>query len=333
MNPENNWTSVYLFYERDLNILLAKLVVPLINQWTDKKLITNYFFIRYWEEGHHVRLRIKTAKLSHEDILKSIMDIYEHTFATPEYHDDNFNVVFSVYEREAERYGGEKSIILAERFFEYQSKVTLQVLTQNLHKWNYNLALSTSMQMFLIFLKVSGKTIEDCVSFLNYLLYLNIAFSVKESEYPNLENEIAKNIGLFNKSYSQQKTTIDYICKEIWSHSGWKAPDWRFQWKKYTKEIIRNFQMLNSSQVIETPSLANQIGFPKEISTTEHVEWAVWHSYFHMINNRLGLYMRDEPFVYFVLREGLKTAIKKTLQRDVIFNFPLLLDFFSLKQG
>ena len=333
MNPENNWTSVYLFYKHNLNILLVKLVGPLINQWTDTNLITNYFFIRSWEEGQHIRLQLKTEKLSHEVILKSIMDIYEHSFTALEYHDDNFNVIFSVYERETERYGGEEATLLTEKFFRYQTKVTLQVLAQNLHNWKHNLALSTGIQMFLIFLKASGKTTEDCIRFLDYLFYSSITFSVKESECPNLEDEIAQNIALFNKLYSQQKTSIGYICKRIWNNSGLEAPDWRFHWAQYAKEIIPDFQTLNSSQLIKTPSMVSQIAFPEEISITERTEWAVWHSYFHEISNRLGLYMRDVSCVFFVLREGLKTLINNTIKRDVIFNFPLLLDFFSSKRG
>lgn len=313
-DSKNNWISIYLFYDYDLSLLLVKLVIPLVNQWTKKKLITNYFFIRYWEEGQHIRLRIKTEnKLSENSIKNEVIKIYKQEFLNTKYYDDTFNVLFQPYEPEINRYGGREATQFAELFFEYHSKIYLSILSKYWHKWNCSLALSIDIQMIIIFLKTSGCGIEDCILISDFLFSKSVVFSINESRMQDYEKEILKHLNLYNNLFSKQKSTINFICDEIWNHSNWEKSNWRFHWTENCKEIISSLQILKAQGLIKVPLPQNELNKLEEIHMIKNIEWLIWQSYFHMINNRMGVFCREESFVYFALLEGFRNLSKSNI--------------------
>ena len=62
------WFAVYLYYAEPWDELLINAVRPFVNEMMNAKLADQYFFIRYWEKGPHIRLRFKgiPEKLNHE---------------------------------------------------------------------------------------------------------------------------------------------------------------------------------------------------------------------------------------------------------------------------
>jgi thiopeptide-type bacteriocin biosynthesis protein len=61
MNINNQvWVSAHLFYAEPWEQMLAASVKPFVEKLVEEKLIDQFFFIRYWEHGPHIRLRLKT---------------------------------------------------------------------------------------------------------------------------------------------------------------------------------------------------------------------------------------------------------------------------------
>ncbi|MGH3897439.1 MAG: lantibiotic dehydratase C-terminal domain-containing protein [Pseudonocardiaceae bacterium] len=54
----SRWVSVHLYYQGALNDLLCSAVRPLVGELAAAGLIDGFFFIRYWQGGPHVRLRV-----------------------------------------------------------------------------------------------------------------------------------------------------------------------------------------------------------------------------------------------------------------------------------
>src|SRR5881394_1255402 len=54
----HDWLSAHLFYQGSLDQLLRQLVSPLVGDLRDRRLIAGHFFLRYWQGGPHVRLRL-----------------------------------------------------------------------------------------------------------------------------------------------------------------------------------------------------------------------------------------------------------------------------------
>ncbi|MEV6226583.1 lantibiotic dehydratase C-terminal domain-containing protein [Saccharopolyspora shandongensis] len=58
---ERDWVSAHAFYHGDLDELLADAVWPLVDELTATGSIRTGFFLRYWEGGPHIRLRVLPA--------------------------------------------------------------------------------------------------------------------------------------------------------------------------------------------------------------------------------------------------------------------------------
>src|SRR2546423_157227 len=56
---ERTYLSLHIYYNTtDLRTVLLGCVDPLIRRLESAELLSRYFFIRYWERGSHVRLRL-----------------------------------------------------------------------------------------------------------------------------------------------------------------------------------------------------------------------------------------------------------------------------------
>jgi thiopeptide-type bacteriocin biosynthesis protein len=55
---ESYWVSAHIFYHEPLDPLLTGLVGPLVDELAAAGLVEDYFFLRYWDGGNHLRLRL-----------------------------------------------------------------------------------------------------------------------------------------------------------------------------------------------------------------------------------------------------------------------------------
>jgi thiopeptide-type bacteriocin biosynthesis protein len=60
-NASTTWLGLHLFYQGSLDSMLQGLVAPLVRDLRDKRLLAGYFFVRHWQGGPHVRLRLLSA--------------------------------------------------------------------------------------------------------------------------------------------------------------------------------------------------------------------------------------------------------------------------------
>ena len=65
-----NWISIHIFYASNANPMLIEALEPLVNDLRERGLIRRYFFIKYWQEGPHVRLRLLPAEGVREEEVK-----------------------------------------------------------------------------------------------------------------------------------------------------------------------------------------------------------------------------------------------------------------------
>ncbi|MER0480002.1 lantibiotic dehydratase C-terminal domain-containing protein [Streptomyces sp. Edi2] len=61
---DDRWLAVYVFYAGSTRPLLTTCIKPLIAELTSEGLISQYFFLNYWLEGPHVRVRFKLVNPS-----------------------------------------------------------------------------------------------------------------------------------------------------------------------------------------------------------------------------------------------------------------------------
>jgi len=55
---EADWVSAHLFYTDDLDVVLVDAVRPLVTDLLAEETVHGYFFLRHWDGGPHIRLRL-----------------------------------------------------------------------------------------------------------------------------------------------------------------------------------------------------------------------------------------------------------------------------------
>lgn len=156
-NEPQEWVSAHVFYQGDVNRLLTETVRPLIGGFKRDGLVRCFFFIRYWEAGPHLRIRLLPEASTNVGELKGVIaqrlqayldqrpssqKIDRHQYATlapaaaemegeTDYEAElhaNDSVDFIAYQQEVDRFGTGESIAAVERHFADSSWIALQVL-------------------------------------------------------------------------------------------------------------------------------------------------------------------------------------------------------------
>ncbi len=165
---EKNWISVHTFYYSNLNPFFLDCVKPLVAELRTRGLIQRYFFIRYWQEGMHFRLRLLPAQGVEQAAITRLLEpalatylkrypaLYEPDFTRlasfhremfiAEYGEEKWMETYGAdgrmpvranntfhyieYEPEYYRYGGIDGVEVAEWHFEQSSDIVLRLLDE-----------------------------------------------------------------------------------------------------------------------------------------------------------------------------------------------------------
>ena len=105
--------------------MLAELVGPLVRQLSAQRAIERWFFIRFADPDWHLRLRFggDPRRLSGE-VLPLLQEMVAPLLADGRV----WRLQLDTYERELERYGADRGIVLAERFFQIDSEAVLSIV-------------------------------------------------------------------------------------------------------------------------------------------------------------------------------------------------------------
>lgn len=306
-----NWISTYIFHNATLDSLLIEHIEPLINKLKREHYINNAFFIRYWEGGPHIRLRLDVTDMSTSKTLKSIITEETNTYFETK-KDTEYTIEFKEYVQELERYGGKKAIQVAEHIFIKSSQITLDLIKKNYETWDYSMAISNAMKMHIILIKSVFKTLDASIHFFK-LLYVNwLQHSIKIREDNTVDpNEIKKVQSYFGQSYTKQKKIIQQLITYLWDESNYE--DWLQDWSTFCLDLNKDIEKLAAKNAIVFPESINLEGF-SSVPSKDIPKFLLLDSYIHMNNNRLGIYLRDESFIAFLLLKGFEDFLNTSKQ-------------------
>lgn len=152
----NRWVGAHLFHSGDLDPLITGVVDPVSRELAAEGTVTGAFFLRYWEGGQHVRLRLEVPDPARAPRVHELVGerAAAHFAAHPsppvdaaayrvfaaamaagerrESYDERLRpagtVAFIRYRREYEAYGNAACVAAAERHFAVSSELALEVL-------------------------------------------------------------------------------------------------------------------------------------------------------------------------------------------------------------
>lgn len=301
-----SWISFHIFHNHSFEKILSELILPMTTYLKDENLISAMFFIRYWEKGSHIRYRLLPSKnCNHEELKEIISAKAKLYFDNLQNSEIKHKLEFNDYIQETQRYGGEESIHIAEKHFQDSSNTSLELIKDNIDNWDYSKAISFALQMHIIFAKQTINDIQKSIQLFESIYKNWLYCSVKlDLEGNTTKHEIEKVVTFFENSYIQQKEILKYLIKTLWQEN--QESKWIQDWTSSCKEL--NTLILNNEEVYEFEYSNNQIS-DLNFTNVEKRKFIVFDSFIHMTNNRLGIHLRDEAFIAYLIIQGLNDEL------------------------
>ncbi len=335
---EGQWQAVYVFYACPPRSLLLQCVAPLVAELGSRDLISGYFFINYWLQGQHVRLRLKpasqaaapelrervetavtaflTAKPSlygqrPEGAIKVYHGMLEQEFSEAEraqYLDadggprlrPNNSFSWERYEPEYGRYGGPVGVELAEWHFRHSSDLALAAAGQvNLHLTTVLLGFSVQLMMVMVATFLPDITDQSQYLRWSHEFWDRAAPPNTDQVAPDRYVYPAERAVRLGRRFAEIRAAI--VAQELG-----RLPEFARRWAVHCAELRqRVVGLAEAGDLI----FAGPNGHRDPVVTDPVAALKlVMSSYAHMTNNRLNVTIPREAYLYHLLGQALKES-------------------------
>ncbi|MFD3494422.1 lantibiotic dehydratase C-terminal domain-containing protein [Streptomyces sp. NPDC058690] len=335
-----SWQATHIFYAANPRPMLLSCIRPLIEQLEADGLVAGYFFINYWLEGPHVRLRIKPSSPAAESEVRRRTEAAVDTFLSERpalyevdsgFLNDFYNTLFEiefpgserapylddqgrmslrpnnsrsveVYEPEYGKYGGPAGIELAEWHFRHSSDLVIDAFgAKNLHL--RTVLLGTSAQLMMT---MAATFLPDRQELTDYL---DSYYEFWHRAFPGTGFIGSKE---YDRNYAATAPALmaqfRRIRGAVTAGDGPPAglPGYLAGWAEHCAELCRRARKLATDGDLVFRSWD---GERDERVTDPAVALPLLLSpYMHMTNNRLHVTIRDEAYLSHVLGRALRES-------------------------
>jgi thiopeptide-type bacteriocin biosynthesis protein len=306
------WLSVHLHfdgsvYSAECDRVVKDVVQPFVRRCAANEWIDRYFFIRYSQDGAHVRLRLHgDAKVLHHAVISHLRAfVYEadgssaaHSQSRTHSSTGISDIRWIPYEPEWNRYGGRCGVAVAERLFHISSETCVDMLERlepGDSQSKFGQALLSMVVLISVFTSHRSTATAFCERYCNnYLRGL-----------APLEGQKAALLGVFDTGFAKQSESLACYVEEAWARleAGQFLSDTLDRYRLGLREIRAELVQLLDAGAIEDH-------FGRRADWGQFVS-AVVPSYMHMTNNRLGIPIQDESYLGYLIARSLSTAIEQ----------------------
>ncbi|QXU43867.1 thiopeptide-type bacteriocin biosynthesis protein [Pedobacter sp. D749] len=277
------WLSLHIYYTGNADELLKQAIAPFISKWKFCFFADSpWFFIRYWEGGSHIRLRLHANSFYHEQITSSLSN------DLCQFQSNSFRVekvLYVEYDPEISRYGNVKSIAWAEQHFAASSTYVLNWL---LIRENSSQITLQAVKLHLVLLFCAGlkpdKIIRLCGFFINGWLP-----KLYRSGFSG-DHEKAFWLNQFEQAFLSKKEIVCLAAASFWEELAVNSLH-----DDLAKYMMCSQKVMDQYQTAEF----DEFKFQEIVS-----------SLIHMTNNRLGIANQEEAYLIYVI----KTCIEYIFQ-------------------
>lgn len=321
------WLAAHIYYDASgWEPVLRDLVSPLVDEVMGRELAEQFFFIRYFERGKHLRLRFRG---NHEVLtrdVKPMITARAEAYMTrnpserklPEgvdaaslnYYPNN-SVQFIEYEPEVERYGGTEALMVGERQFEASSRAALSAITESA-SWDYTRALGVALQMHFAMahaFQLDPTDVHGMFAIVNQG-WLPRAYNHGHTKLTPEQHKqrSTQTLAVFNEMFASQKEMLIPFVQQLWAGLEENAEFedlWFGRWIDAMRETHGRLSEIHNQGdlLLDDRRKFWWLGadYPK------HRElWLILESYVHMTNNRLGILNQDEAYLGYLIQQTAK---------------------------
>lgn len=331
-----DWQAYHVFYAASTRPFLLQCARPLIAELDRDGLLSGHFFINYWLEGPHIRLRLRPSspQAAPEVAERATAAIAAFLRRRPALYEvkggflaDLYNTLFELeypggerdryvdgsgrmrlrpnnsfspepYEPEYGKYGGPAGVELAEWHFQRSSDLVVDaVATMNLHLRTVLLGVSAQLMMTM-----AGCLIPDEPALLEFLAryhdFWNAAFAGT-----NLTAQDG-----YDRAYRTMDASLTRRFREIRQAVAEPAPErlpgFLRGWAEHCLELRDRIGELARGGDLVFRSWDGTRDLP--VTDPDQALPMLLSPYMHMTNNRLSVSVRDEAYLSYVLGRALR---------------------------
>jgi thiopeptide-type bacteriocin biosynthesis protein len=265
------WLSAHLFYTGNAEHVLTNIVNPFVKQVNPVlHPASPWFFIRYAEDGLHIRLRLHVNRQA----LVSIKTALEADLIGT-----GVVLKYIPYEPEVKRYGNHVTMPLAEALFHASANCSLEYLAVQ-PEWDVQTALTVACKMNLAFLYALNSALpvitKICRRFVDAWLTRLV------TDHAAAEQLKGHMLMLYNK----QANHLQEMAVKLWTQlQNGQAPALLQTYSNTCQPLLNAYR--------QAGLLPEQLGY-------------AIRSFLHMNHNRLGVSNKEEAWCMFIIEKCLQ---------------------------
>ncbi len=297
MTAETEWISLHVFHRGDLDRLITRAVVPLVSGLP----LRGWFFLRYWEGGPHLRLRLLPAPGRHAEVaaaakvalagylaanpsppgfdeeryvkLAAALASYENLADHDRVLHRNDTAEFIAYRREHHAYGAPESMLAVERHFTESSEIAAEVIGAGTGR-------DERRGLGLVFLL---RTLADLQP--DRRLMAGALAGGRERMEPGLE-----------AAFQARRDVLATAARHAWEGVSGEAAVER--WLASCRALRIRLTELDSAGLLDIEPPASPLAWqPDGVTTGSDRVASVLMRCLHLVNNRMGLSVHDEIYL------------------------------------
>jgi hypothetical protein len=315
LRTTSKWLAVSLYYGEPWEEFLVKAVKPYTDVVRQTGVAERFFFERSWNMGPHIQLWFKGNPYVLTNMLRpNLNEHFEQYFASrpsfvnpPKYprafpdkykwHPNN-SVQYSHYHPEQEYSGGQLELNLLEQQFEASSKLVLQSLREKSNRWTYSEMISTAIKIHVGFAYALGMDRGEAGHFFEFLFN-----NWYRSNSLNDDSERSNTVHSFHKIFNlQRKDTVPYHTA-LWQLL--------LDYEKMEDTQYVNWINVNADTSVDLNFALEQGKLPRKATNSPNGNYPkAWHYYESLVkstNNRLGIFRKNEGYLFYIIAESLRT--------------------------
>ena len=319
LRTTTKWLAASLHYGEPWNELLIKAVKPYTDVVLQTGVAERFYFLRSWENGPNIKLWFKGNPFILAKMLKPNLDEhFQHYFESrpsfinpPVYPRDcpedykwypNNSVQYSSSDPSFDHSGGMVELAIVEKQYEISSNLILNTIKEKASHWTYNEMVSSAIKMHLGFAYAMGMDLEEAFHFFSFL-----SDQWFESNYKKQPDSRSKTQHSFAKIFAlQRKHTIPYHAA-IWELvKRYEHMEDKFfvQWIKVNANTCFELNFALDEQKLS----AKRSIFNATQDTPRG--WGYYASLVRLTNNRIGIFNKNEGYLFYTMCESLKVALQ-----------------------
>lgn len=293
--PSPSWASFHLFIDGEIygsagDRLLLDAVAPLARDLLGSGRVSRYFFIRYREDGPHLRLRLRGRP---EILTREVVPEVNRRAAGPSWAAAGLTRLVAVaYEPELGRYGGPAATALAERLFYASSEAAVELL-RPLAGPSRRQRLGRGLLAMLVLLQVFVRRREPAAALAAGYADAFLAGQMPQTDTRELWSR------LFTETCRRQGPDLGPTVSRAWRSLEQENGELPEPIETYRRRLLALHRRLRNL------ARGGRLDPSRATLPWQQVVASLVPSYLHMMNNRLGIDPREEAYLARLIAETL----------------------------